>query len=406
MLHVVSSEKAMECILSTGANRSVQDETVAYGHSLGRILAEDILAPEDVPAFTRSSVDGYAVVAADTFGCSEAIPAMLTLRGEVQMGLMPPGGIMRGECMYVPTGGQLPPGSNAMVMIERAEDYGGGGIGIRKPAAPGQHCVFQGDDAKAGQVVLQKGTLLRAHDIGTLAALGITQVQVRERLRVGILSTGDEVVPPGEAPCGAQIRDVNGPMLATAAGQVGCQPVPYGICRDDVGLLCERVARMAAECDVLLLSGGTSVGAKDAAPKVMGLLGRIHFHGIAVKPGKPTLFGEVNGAPAFGLPGHPVAAYYVFHEFVAPLLLRMQGRQLAARPWLSAKLAANIPSNHGRGEYVAVRVEQQGGGYSATPLPGKSGLISILSQGNGYIRIPRDQEGMKQGETVQVIPFE
>lgn len=405
MLQVVSSEQAKSIILSAFSSLSVKRENLPLQQCTGRVLAEDIIAPEDIPGFTRSSVDGYAVFASDTFGCSETLPTLLWQAGSVEMGHAPCTALPRGQCIYVPTGGQLPEGSDAMVMIEHAEDYGDGTIGVLKPAAPGQYCVFRGDDIKAKQLVLHKGKLLQPHDIGTLAALGIEQVPVACLPLVGILSSGDELVPIGHTPAQGQIRDVNTHLLHAAVETAGCKAKDFGICPDDRTQMLDTVAQMANTCDILLLSGGTSVGKKDMAPTVIAGLGSILFHGIAVKPGKPTLCGIIQGKPMFGLPGHPAAAYFVFREFVMPLLFTMQGRSAALPIMLQARLLASIPSNHGREEFIAVRIEYENNAYTATPLYGKSGLIALLSSANGYIRVPRNLEGLHKGEFVPVIPF-
>lgn len=405
MLQVVSSEQAKNIIFSAFSALPAKQEILPLQQCAGRVLAEELIAMEDIPGFIRSSVDGYAVFASDTFGCSLTLPALLRQAGSVEMGHAPGTALTRGQCIYVPTGGQLPDGSDAMVMIEHAEAYGDGTIGVLKPAAPGQHCVFRGDDIKAKQPVLHKGKLLQPHDIGALAALGIEQAPVACLPLVGILSTGDELVPVGHTPAQGQMRDVNTHLLHAAVEKAGCKAKDFGICPDDSTQMRDTVAQMASTCDILLLSGGTSVGKKDMAPTVIASLGSILFHGIAVKPGKPSLCGVIQGKPVFGLPGHPAAAYFIFREFVMPLLFTMQGRPAALPIMLQARLLASIPSNHGREEFVAVRIAYENNAYTATPLHGKSGLISLLSSANGYIRVPRNLEGLHKDEFVSVIPF-
>ena len=291
MLEVASSQAALQCIYDTfGENRTAAERLPAC-QALGRILREDVHAPEDVPGFLRSSVDGYAVQAAGTFGCSDSIPALLTLKGQVEMGQPADFSILPGECAYVPTGGHLPEGADGMVMIEDTEAYGADLIGILKAAAPGGHCIFRGDDVREGQVVLAAGSRIKAHDIGSLCAMGISEVTVAKAPVVGVLSTGDELIAPHETPNIGQMRDVNGPLFCAAIMQAGGIPRSYGICKDDPAALMQTLRQMADECDVLLLSGGTSVGMRDATASSIEALGRLLLHGIAIKPGKPTILG-------------------------------------------------------------------------------------------------------------------
>ncbi|MDL2257755.1 molybdopterin molybdotransferase MoeA [Eubacteriales bacterium OttesenSCG-928-K08] len=405
MLHVASSAQAEQLLKDVFGHARTPEIEIPASQALGHVLRRDIYATEDVPGFTRSSVDGYAVQAKDTFGCSDSIPALLNLIGEVEMGAPAPFSIQAGQCAYVPTGGELPVGSDAMVMIEHTEAYDAGTIGMLKPTAPGAHCIFRGDDVQAGQLVLEAGCRLRAHDIGALAAMGIPNVMVAKQPLVGVLSTGDEVITPDQTPTAGQIRDVNGPLLCASAQQAGGKAAFYGICPDDPKRLTDTLKKMADECDIVLLSGGTSVGAKDATPRVIEELGKLHMHGIAIKPGKPTILGEISGKPIFGMPGHPAAAYFIFRIFVAPLIDSLMGIKERPEPTFKAMLNQAIPSNHGREECVAVQLKQSEDGLIATPIMGKSGLITLLSQADGYLRVPRNQEGLPKGAQVEIIPF-
>lgn len=405
MLHVASPGEARRMIEDRFGGLRTGTERVLFRRAAGRVLREDVCAGEDVPGFDRSTVDGYALAASDTFGCTDALPALLTLAGEVRMGEAPGLSCAPGQCVEIPTGGQLPAGCDAAAMLEYAEDYGDGTVGILKPVAPGAHVIYRGDDVRAGRIVLRSGKRLQPHDIGALAAMGVGEILVSAPPLAGILSTGDELVEPEDLPGPGQVRDVNAPLLAAAAEAAGCKSKCYGICRDDDILLEKTVSRMAAECDVLFLSGGSSAGAKDAAVRVVDRLGTVHLHGIALKPGKPTLIGEVAGRPVFGLPGHPVAAYFVFCLLARPLLASLQGETQAVLPVWRARLAAAIPSNHGREECVAVRLIQEREGLTALPVMGKSGLITLLSATEGYLRIPRDCEGLTKGAWVEVYPY-
>ena len=317
------------------------------------------------------------------------------------MGEQPAFSLESGACAAVWTGGELPQGADAMVMIEDGETLPGGQVAIYSATSPGRHVVFRGEDAAAGQTALCAGTRLSARDVGALAALGETEVFVRVSPRVCVLSTGDELIDPADVPHGAQIRDCNGPMLVAACQQAGANAAFCGRIVDDEALLKETMRSLAANCDLLLLSGGSSAGAKDAAARCLGELGSMFFHGLAVKPGKPTLAGKIGKTLVVGLPGHPAAAYLIFHALVRPLLAAMQGETLRERT-IPATLADTIPSNHGREELVPAFLT----GGIATPILSKSGVITTLARADGYFRIPRDVEGLSRGARVDVILFE
>ena len=374
---------------------------VSLDFALGEVLAEDITAEEYVPDFDRSTVDGYALRAADTFGCSDSLPAILNLAGEVKMGEGTEIAVPRGACVYVPTGGKLPADCDCAVMIEYTEDYGDGTVGVFKAAAPGQNLIFRGDDARPGKLLLRAGHVLRPRDVGALAAIGKTEISVRSPLRVGLLSTGDELVPAEQKPGPGQMRDVNRPMLRVLLRSVGAIPVDFGIVKDDEALLREKTALALDRCDAVILSGGSSAGVKDAACRVIESLGELLFHGIAVKPGKPTILGKAGNKPLIGLPGHPVAAYYMARFFVLPLLSRLGGRTLQ-RTSVEATLSESLNANHGRMQITPCSLETEGDGLVAVPLRTKSGLITQLTQADGYLIVERDCEGLAQGSKVRV----
>lgn len=378
-----------------------QGETVSLSAAMGRILAEDIAAGEYVPDFDRSTVDGFAVRASDTFGCSDAIPAILPLQATVLMGEGADFVLNEGECVAVPTGGAVPKGADGVVMIEYTEDYGDGTIGIAKPAAPGMNMIFRGDDVFPGKVILQKGRVLSSADIGALAAIGRVRVPVVKKLTVGVISTGDELVPPEVQPCPGQIRDVNSPMLEAMLTAFGCHVINYGIVIDDEALLTQKVRQAAAECDAVLLSGGSSVGVKDAACRIIESMGKLLLHGIAIKPGKPTILGKAGPKPLVGLPGHPVAAYFITKLFVLPLLGRLSGRDMTAYT-VTARVTESISANHGRAQYHCCRLTPRDGEVWAEPIRGKSGLITTLAGADGYFCIDRDCEGLPKNAEIQV----
>ena len=400
MLHVKTPDEVLALIESRFSPLG-ETENVGLAAAIGRIAAADICSGEFVPDFDRSTVDGYAVRAADTFGCTDAIPAILMQQGEVFMGKGADLSLGEGDCAAIPTGGAVPEGADSVVMIEYTEDYGDGSIGVLKSAAPGQNMIFRGDDARPGKVIVAKGHLLSSQDIGALAAIGCTEVPVSRRLSVGIISTGDELVEPGTVPGPGQVRDVNSPMLEAMLTAYGATVINYGIVTDDETLLRKTVASAAADCDAVLLSGGSSVGVKDAACRIIESMGELLLHGIAIKPGKPTILGKCGEKPMVGLPGHPVAAWFITKLFVLPLLNRLSGRE-QRRFTTTARLSESVSANHGRAQYLCCSLEERSDGIWAHPLRGKSGLIAALAGADGYFCIHRDCEGLPQGAEIQV----
>ena len=400
MLHVKTPEEVLALIETEFAPVALT-EYVSLTAAMGRVLAEDIAATEYVPDFDRSTVDGYAVRARDTFGCTDAIPAILPLQGEVLMGEGAEFQLNPEECVAVPTGGAVPQGADSVVMVEYTEDYGDGTIGISKSAAPGQNMIFRGDDVYPGKVILEKGRVLSSQDIGALAAIGRVQVPVVKKITVGVISTGDELVPPEVVPGPGQVRDVNSPMLEAMLNAFGVHVINYGIVIDNEALLAEKVTKAVAECDAVLLSGGSSVGVKDAACRIIESMGSLLLHGIAIKPGKPTILGKAGVKPLAGLPGHPVAAYFVTKLFILPLLGRLMGRDMTCYT-VTAKITESVSANHGRAQYHCCRLERRNGQLYAYPIRGKSGLITTLAGADGWFCIDRDCEGLPQGAEIQV----
>ena len=342
---------------------------------------------------------------------------LLALAGKIEMGAEPSCSCFAGSCVRIPTGGKLPEGADAVVMLEYCEEYGDGTIGVARPVAPGDNVAFRNDDVKSGQTLIPAGSVLHAHHIGTLASLGIESVDVRRRLRVGIISTGDEIVPADATPIASQMRDVNAPLLEAAVRQLGATPEAFPIVPDEYDALLDTVRQATESCDMVLVSGGSSAGEKDNTARVLSTMGELLFHGVAVKPGKPTMCADIGGIPAFGLPGHPVAAYFMFLELVKPLIAQRVGGLLGAERLVgsvgmehpagsvSAVLAEGIPSNHGRAELVAVRLEQAEESIRAVPVRGKSGLISQISGADGYVTVTRNQEGLPAEAPVDVKLF-
>lgn len=384
-------------------------ETVELLQCPGRVLAVDVRPGADIPAFDRSAKDGYAVIAADTFGASEASPVYLRLAGEVETGKEAAFTLERGSVARIATGGMMPPGADAVVMTELAEQVDARTVEIRRAVSTGTDVVRRGDDFRAGEVVIPRGRLLRPQDIGVLAGIGLTTVEVLSRPRVALLSTGAEVVPPEEEPQPGQIRDMNSYSLAAAVKAAGGTPTLLGITGDDP----ETIARVAASsleaADALIISGGSSVGLHDVAPRVIDGLGKpgVVVHGIAVKPGKPTILGAVQGKPVAGLPGNPAACLVAFRLFVLPALRKLMG----VKPWVPwegcvrAVLSHPIASPVGREEYLRVDLRREAEKTWAVPLPGDSGLLTTMVNAAGLVLIPANQPGLDAGDEVDVILF-
>ena len=402
MLNVCTPQEVLTIINNEFKGSTVENEVLPISNCIGRILAEDITADEYVPGFNRSTVDGYAVKASDTFGCSDSIPALLTLSGEVKMGEAADFEIISGCCAYVPTGAEIPEGADAVVMIEYSEDYDDGTIGLTKSAAPGSNIIFQGDDVFPGKCVLKAGRKLRAEDIGALAAMGKAEISVCKKPKVAVFSTGDELIPHTEKPQAAQIRDTNSPMLCAAINSYGADAVACGIIRDERELLLNAVKNAAERYDVIVISGGSSVGMKDATCSVIDELGTLLLHGIAMKPGKPTIIGKIGKKPVIGLPGHPAAAFFVTDIFVKELINVMQNTE-TVRASVTARLTEAVSANHGRAQFTSVVLKNDGGQLLAVPIRSKSGLISSLAGADGYFCIPRDSEGCAKDEEINVF---
>lgn len=373
--------------------------------ALGKILAEDLIAPEDLPHFRRSTVDGYAIYAEDTFGCSESLPAMLRLTGEVRMGEHTAQKLKKGETAYVATGAMLPDGADAVIMLEYCEQIGEE-ILCYRPVAPGENLLVVGEDAKEGSYILNKGCEIRAQEIAYLAALGFQKINVFLPPVMGIISTGDELVEIHKKPLPGQIRDANSYLLAAKAKQIGAAVRIYPLVEDNFETLLNTVKKATEETDIVLLSGGSSVGAKDETARVLSSLGQpgILAHGLAIKPGKPTLIAALGDIPLFGLPGHPVSAGVVFDILIRPALTKiLRLRDRAAIQW--AVISRNLASFSGRTDIIRVKLKKENETYIAEPVLGKSGLLSTLVQADGYILIPDYKEGLHANEMVEVILY-
>jgi len=386
----------------------IATETIPILDALDRVLAESLAAPGPLPAFARSTVDGYAVRAADTFGASEALPAYLTVIGEAPMGRVPAFEIGQTQAAIIHTGGMLPPGADAIVMIERTQKAREDEIEVLRSVAVGENVIQIGEDVKTGDLLLERGRRLRPQDLGGLAAIGVAHVTVAKRPRVAILATGDEVVPPDIEPAPGQVRDVNTYTVAGIVERAGGIAVPRGIIRDDFDALYQAARSAIDTADALVLSAGSSVSVRDMTSDVIGQLGPpgVLVHGVSIKPGKPTILAMCDGKPAFGLPGNPVSAMVVADLFITPTLWRMQGlAQPITHRTIQARLARNVASTPGREDYIQVRLVERDGEVWADPVFGKSNLIYTLVKAAGLMIVPLDANGVQEGERVEVRLF-
>ncbi|CRK82575.1 gephyrin-like molybdotransferase Glp [Neobacillus massiliamazoniensis] len=387
---------------------SIQDvEVRSLEEALHYILAEPVAATENVPGFDRSTVDGYAVKAKDTYGSSESMPAFLTVIGEVKMGEGVRHHIGSSEAVYVPTGGMLPPDSDSVIMIEHCEDMDGL-LNIYKQVAPGENIIRAGEDIRNGDLLLPEGTKLRPQELGALASLGVTHVRVYRKLKVGYLSSGDEIVPyQTKTLSTGQIRDVNYLAILGLASEWGVEVLYGGIVKDDISQFQQKARELYDQVDCLILSGGSSVGVKDYTIEVIEGLGEpgVFVHGISIKPGKPTILALADGKPVIGLPGHPASAMIIFKLFGERIVRKLQGEKIAKKPdRIFARMTKNIPSSPGRSDYIRVRLFELNGEWWAEPIIGKSGLITTLVKSDGIVEIASEKEGILQGENVPVIP--
>ncbi len=387
----------------------VKTEETPLVESVGRILAKDIVADDDLPDFPRAIVDGYAVKGASTFGSSESNPAYLTLSGSIAMGESPEIAVGPGEAAQIATGGMLPPGADSVVMIEHTEAIDDTTIEVYRSVAPGQNMIAIGEDIKKQTRVLLNGQLIRPQEAGLLAALGKQQVAVYQKPVIGIISTGDEIVPINETPGRGQIRDINTYTLSGLIHEAGAVAVSYGIVRDDFKILFEKCKLALEQCDMILISGGSSVGARDYTADVLSALrdAKILVHGISISPGKPTILAKAQNKAFWGMPGHVVSAMIVFSRVVKPFVEHLSGQAAGQKKELrlQAKLSRNVASRQGRIDFIRVQLRLEKGRLWADPVLGKSGLISTMVNADGLIEIDINTEGLDKGTEVEVIPM-
>jgi len=384
-------------------------EQVKLSRAAGRVLAEDMIPLHDWPLMARSCMDGFAVSARDVFGSSESNPGYLECAASLSIDEIPDLTVSPGECVRIATGGILPEGTDAVVMVEHTQDMDGKTIEIRKSAAPGENIMQQGEDARVGKPVLAAGTVIRPQEVGLAAALGFDELTMVRRPRVGILSTGDELIEMDQTPRPGQVRDVNSHTVATLVKQASGVPIRYGIIKDDLDSLNAALAKSIEENDITLLSGGSSIGVRDLTVEAIESMenSKLLAHGVALSPGKPTILGSVNAKPVIGLPGQVTSALVVMHVLILPLLRHLQSDTRAfdpaVRPIRKAALSRNVPSKPGREDYIRIRLEERNGEPPlAHPVLGKSGLLRTMIQAHGLAAIPADSEGLYEEQMIDV----
>lgn len=406
LFNVVSIKEAKDLIEKNFNVKPIKEE-VELLNSMDRVIYEDIISQINVPNFRRSTVDGYAVNSKDVAGASESMPAMMNYKGEVLMGKIPEVNMdFPGDCVYVPTGGMIPEGADSVVMVEYTERVNEDTVLINKPTTYGEKVVEIGEDIAKEEVIIKKGKRLRPYEIGVLSSLGITKVPVCRKPKVAIISTGDEIVDPNKEPKLGQVRDINSYILQASIIEDGGIPINYGIIRDDFNLLKNTVEKAIEDTDIVLISGGSSVGKKDVTIDVINSLGDpgVFVHGIAIKPGKPTIIGKAKDKIVFGLPGHPLSAAIVYKIIVKHYIDKIAGAKEDVFP-IICKFNINYHSAKGREEYLPVTLNWEGDEIIASPVFSKSGLISGFSKAYGFIKIDKNLEGIKKDEKVFVYRF-
>ena len=408
---LIPVEKALELLLHHAPFKRPTELNLPIDKSCRMILSRDIISPEDLPSFTRSTVDGFAVSSSDTFGATEIMPSYLNVTAEIMMGERPEFFLKKGECARIATGGMLPEGADSIVMFEHSQQIDERMIEILRPVSPGENVIPVGEDARKDERILKRGHRLRPQDIGALAGLGMTYIWVYEKPGVSIVSTGDEIVPADGPVMPGQVRDINSYTLAGSISDAGGIPLKKGIFSDRYESIKDIVETSLNNSDMVLITGGSSVGSRDMTSRVIDDLGKpgVLFHGVSLKPGKPVIGGVIDGVPVFGLPGHPAAVSVCFEVFIRPVLEIQSGWDEArfdeAKGTVRARIAKNISSTAGREEHIGVALEERNGELWAMPLLGKSGLITTLTRADGTVVIPLNKLGVHEGEVLEVKLF-
>ena len=426
--------EALHTFLEAIPDKEPLAEEIQTSNGLGRVLFENLISPHPLPQFPRSTVDGYAFRARDSFGVSEAMPGYLNLVAEVPMGDSPKFSISTGSCALIHTGGMLPEGADAVIMLENTQlvkmaneekqkskvnaeiltQMKAFEVEIARAVASGENVIRIGEDVAAGQVVLTKGTRIRPAEIGGCMALGITRIRVARKPKIGIIATGDEVIPPTKNPRPGQVRDVNSYSLAALIDKAGGKPELYGIFPDKLDLLRSAAEKSLKECDAVIITAGSSASSRDMTATVINCLGEpgVLVHGVNVRPGKPTILAVCDGKPVIGLPGNPVSALVIANLFVVPVISKLLNEtSVRPHPFIRAVIAVNFPSKAGREDWIPVKlvtnsqhsIQNEQVGWLAEPVFGKSNLIFSLAAADGFIRISPESTGISAGETVEVM---
>jgi molybdopterin molybdotransferase len=402
-LKVITPREAAVRFAQAYTPRPRGTERVSLRQAYRRVLAADVVAPEDLPEFDKSTVDGYAVRGADR-------PALLEVIGEVEMGRAPEFAIRPGEAARIPTGGMLPEGADAVIMLEDTRLRDGRTVEAARGTTRGENVIHRAEDVSRGALVLHRGTRLRPQDVGLLAGIGVTEIEVFLQPRVAVLATGDEIIPPDRRPAIGQVRDINTYTISALVQQEGGVPHIYEIIPDDRERLLGTLEAARATSDLVLVSGGSSVGEKDAVAWAINAMGKpgIIVHGVNIKPGKPTILGVVDGTPVIGLPGHPVSGMVIFDVFVRNVLRAQAGRTPPRDLGriVHARMGRRVPSAGGREDHVRVTLEERDGMLWAIPQLGKSGIITTMTRADGLIVVPPGRDGVAEGEDVAVELFE
>lgn len=383
----------------------LRTETADPRQALGRVLAAEVYSPLDLPTFPRSTVDGYAVRAADTFGASQSLPAYLICTGIIPMGAAAEMALRSGQAIEIHTGGMLPPGADAVVMVEKTQPYSDHEIEVLAPVAPGENVIQVGEDVDRGEIILPAGHTLRPQDIGGLLAVGLLEIELVTPPRVGILSCGDELVTPEENPASGQIRDINAHILASMIEEAGGEPVLLGIARDTLDDYLAHAQAGFHQVDMLVMTAGSSVSTRDLTRQVIETLGKpgVLQHGLAVKPGKPTILAVCENKPVIGLPGNPVSAMLVARQILIPLIHHAVGKTLKPIATIRAILTSNLASTTGREDTIPVKLTAKERGWLAEPVFGKSNLIYTLIRADGLVSVPLNSNGILAGTEVEVF---
>jgi molybdopterin molybdotransferase len=413
-LKLISPSEALNKLMQSLPTEGSGGEWVETLQSVGRVTVNEVRAPHSLPAFPRSSMDGYAVRASDTFGATESMPGYLALAGEVTMGASPAFAMQPGQAAVIHTGGMLPENADAVVALEQTQAVRPAEIEILRAVAKGENVILVGEDVKEGQIVVPGGIRIRPVEVGGCMALGITRLRMAIPPRIGIISSGDEVVPPEQTPDAGQVRDVNSYTLAALVTEAGGEPVLFGVIPDRLNDLRESIARALSECQAVVITAGSSASARDMTAEAIAAQGKpgVLVHGVNVRPGKPTILAVCGNKAVIGLPGNPVSAMVIAGLFVVPLIKRLLGVKVE-HPTASyfARLTVNVASQAGREDWIPVKLipgrdrSEEETSWLAEPIFAKSNLIFSLAAADGLFCIPPDVTGMEAGETVQVVLF-